>query len=120
MGILKQEKRRQKRFVKRCSVEFQSGGETYRGFSRNLSLDGLFLKSRKPLAPDTIIEMVVDLPDGSTAKLRGRVKRALRNPHSGTLERAGIPSKDGMGIEIIEQDSNYVKFITSFLSSPES
>jgi hypothetical protein len=117
---LKQEKRRQKRFVKRCSIEFESSGQTYRGISRNLSLDGLFLKIRKPVAPDTIIEMVVHLPDGSTSKLRGRVTRALRDRYSGVLERAGIPSKDGMGIEIIEKDSNYVKFITSFLSSPES
>jgi hypothetical protein len=114
------EKRKEKRIVKRCSVAFESDGHTYIGFSRNLSPDGLFLKIRKPVAPETIIEMVVDLPDGSTSKLRGKVKRALKDPHGTAMERAGIPSKEGMGIELIEKDSSYVRFITSLLSSSES
>jgi hypothetical protein len=29
------------------------------------------------------------------------------------LERAGIPSKDGMGVELMEKDTCYVEFIRS-------
>jgi len=118
MKNVEHEKRRQKRFVKRCTAEFASDGKTYTGLCRNLSLDGLFIKTRKPIALEKIIEMIVHLPDGSTSKLTGRVTRASRDPYSLILERAGIPSKDGMGIQLIEKDSNYLNFVTSLLARP--
>lgn len=120
MARLNYEKRRQKRFVKRLSIEFSSDGQTYRGICRNLSLDGLFIKIRKPLAPGKIIDMIIHLPDGSTSKLTGRVTRAIRDPHSLIFETAGIPSKDGMGIRLLEKDANYLTFIGPFLSVPGS
>jgi hypothetical protein len=120
MATLNHEKRRQKRWVKRLSIEFASDGQNYRGICRNLSSDGLFIKTRKPLAPGNIINMIVHLPDGSTSKLTGRVTRAIRDPYSLIFETAGIPSKDGMGIQLLEKDANYLKFIGSFLSVPES
>jgi len=91
MKILKQEKRRQKKFAKCCFIEFESGCQTYRRIYGHLSLNGLFLKIRKPVASDTIVETVVHLTDGSTSELRGRVTRPLRAPHNGVLERAGLP-----------------------------
>jgi hypothetical protein len=118
MRNLEHEKRRQKRFVKRCTAEFTSDGQTYTGFCRNLSLDGLFIKTRKPLALEKIVEMIVHLPDGSTSKLTGRVTRATREPYSLILERAGIPSKDGMGIQLIEKDANYLNFVTLLITRP--
>jgi len=116
MRNLEHERRRQKRFVKRCTAEFTSDGQTYTGLCRNLSLDGLFIKTRKPLALEKIIEMTVHLPDGSTSKLSGRVTRVTREPYSLILERAGIPSKDGMGIQLIEKDANYLNFVTLLIT----
>jgi len=118
MRKLEQERRRQRRFLKRCTIEFTSNGQTYRGICRNLSLDGLFIKTRKPLALEKIIEMILQLPDGSTSRLTGRVTRAIREPYSLILERAGIPSKDGMGIELIEKDTNYQKFLEPLINRP--
>ena len=118
MRNLKHEKRRQKRFVKRCSVEFTSDGKTYTGICKNLSLDGLFIKTRKPLGPEKIIEMIIHLPDGSTSKLTGKVTRATKERYSLVLERAGIPSKDGMGIQLMEKDANYLNFVTSIIGRP--
>lgn len=112
------ERRTQKRFAKRCTAKFTADGQTYTALCRNLSLDGLFIKTRKPLSIDKIIEMMVDLPDGSTSKLTGRVTRAIREPYSLMLERAGIPSKDGMGIQLIEKDANYLDFVTLLISRP--
>ena len=106
------EHRKQERFFKRCIVEFSADGQTYRGISINLCLGGLFIKTRKSLPVDKIINIIVDLPE-STAKLAGKVKRSIREPHSRTLEIAGIPSKDGMGVELIEKDTHYVEFIRS-------
>jgi Tfp pilus assembly protein PilZ len=118
MKKLDHERKRQKRFVKRCTIEFTSDGQTYRGICRNLSLDGLFIKTRKPLALEKTINMIVHLPDGSTSKLTDRVTRATREPYSLILERAGIPSKDGMGIQLTEKDANYLKFLASLISRP--
>jgi len=118
MAKLVHERRRQKRHVKRCTIEFISDGQTYRGICRNLSLDGLFIKTSKPLAPEKIIEMIVHLPDDSTSKLTGIVTRVLREPCSLILERAGIPSKDGMGIQLMEKDANYLNFLTSLIIRP--
>jgi hypothetical protein len=118
MRKLDHERRRQKRFLKRCTIEFTSDGQTYRRICRNMSLDGLFIKTRKPLALEKTIEMIVHLPDGSTSTLTGRVTRATREPYSLILERAGIPSKDGMGIQLIEKDANYLKFLESLITRP--
>ena len=118
MRKLDHERRRQKRFVKRCTIEFTSDGQTYRGLCRNLSLDGLFIKTRKPLGLEKLIDMIVYLPDGSTSKLTGRVTRATREPYSLILERAGIPSKDGIAIQLIEKDTNYLKFLESLITRP--
>ena len=116
MKNLENENRRQKRFVKRCTAEFTSDGQTYTGICKNLSLDGLFIKTRKPLGLEKMIEMIVHLPDGSTSKLTGRVTRATKESHSLLLERAGIPSKDGMGIQLMKKDANYLNFVTSMIS----
>lgn len=116
MKSVKQERRRQRRFVKRCTVEYSSDGQTYRGICRNLSLDGLFIKTRKQLEVDKVIDMILHLPDDSTSKLTGRVIRALKDPYGLIFERAGIPSKDGMGIQIIEKDANYLKFLESLIT----
>lgn len=116
MRNLENEKRRQKRILKRCTTEFKSNGQTYTGICINLSLDGLFIKTRKSLGLEKIIEMTVHLPDGSTSKLTGRVTRATREPYSLILERAGVPSKDGLGIQLIEKDANYLNFVTSLIT----
>ncbi|HYA14133.1 MAG TPA: PilZ domain-containing protein [Syntrophales bacterium] len=116
MRKLDHERRRQKRFVKRCTIEFTSDGQTYRGICRNLSLDGLFIKTRKLLPLEKTIEMIVDLPDGSTSKLTGRITRETRERYSLIFERAGIPSKDGIGIQLIKKDANYLKFLASLIT----
>jgi hypothetical protein len=116
MKKLDYERRRQERFVKRCTIEFSSDGQTYTGICRNLSLNGLFIKTRKPLESEKIIAIILHLPDGSTSKLTGRVTRAIRETYGLILERAVIPSKDGMGIQVIEKDANYIKFLESLIT----
>ena len=120
MKKLEHERRRQKRFVKRCTIEFTLDGETYRGICRNLSLDGLFIKTRRPFALERTIKILLHLPDGSTSTLTGRVTRAIREPYSLIFERAGIPSKDGMGIQLIEKDTNYLNFVGSLTGKADT
>ncbi len=107
-------KKRQIRFIKRCEVEFSSDSVTRRGISSNLSLNGLFIRTDLPFFPNTILDMVIYLPDGSVSVLKGRVTRSSRT----SLGITGTHLKNfknGMGIEIINRDINYQNFIGSLL-----
>ena len=104
------EKRQHKRYTSRCEIEFSMDGATYRGISSNLSLSGLFIRTRKPFTADTVIDLMIHFPNGSTSKLKGITRRAIRNP---------LDNQNGMGIELIEKDSNYLDFINSIVSQHE-
>ena len=93
--------------MKRCEIEFTKNGTAFRGISSNFSLSGLFIKTSKPIAEDTLIELIVHLPNGLTSELKGIVRRAFRS-HVST-------QKNGMGIELTERDSNYLDFLSSLL-----
>jgi hypothetical protein len=105
------EKRQQKRYTSRCEIEFSMNGTSYRGISSNLSMNGLFIRTRRPFPADTVTNLIVHCPNGSTSKLKGITRRALRNPVNN--------QQTGMGIEIIEKDSNYIDFINSIVSQRE-
>ena len=105
------ERRQHKRYTSRCEIEFSKNGTTYRGISSNFSMNGLFIRTRNPFAADTEINLIVHFSNGSTAKLKGITRQALRKP--------SYTQKNGMGIEIIEKDSNYFDFINSIVSLRE-
>jgi len=98
------EKRQHKRYTSRCEIEFSMNGTTYRGISSNLSLNGLFIRTRRPFAADTVIDLMVHFPNGSTSKLKGITRRAIRNP---------LDNQNGMGIELIEKDETFRDFVKS-------
>ena len=102
------EKRQHKRYISRCEIEFSMNGTIFRGISSNLSLNGLFIKTRNPFPVDKMITITVHFPNGTTSKLKGITRRAVRNPVNN--------QKNGMGIEIIEKDSLYFDFINSIVS----
>ena len=55
--------------------------------------------------PDTLIDIVIHLPGASDVKLKGRVKRSIKTPV--------VSIKNGMGIEILENDPRYISFVRS-------
>ncbi len=111
------ERRRHTRYKTRCEIEYSCEiecsmkGTIYRGISRNLSLNGLFIRTSKPFKKDMVINLIVHLPNGSTSQLKGIIRRAVRNPVDN--------QKNGMGIEIIEKDSHYLDFIDSLITWDE-
>jgi len=108
-------RRRHKRFIKYCDTEFVSNGMIYTGTSSNFSLHGMFIRTDHPQAPDTILDMALYLPYGAISKVSVKVKRACASP-AGTALRTGKKEKIGMGVELIERDSNYVHFIRYLLN----
>lgn len=109
-------KRKQKRYIKRCEVEFVSDGMTYRGISSDFSLGGLFIRTSFPLAPDVVLDITVHLPDGTTSKLKVKVVRAWRTAIGRVMGTPVRAAKNGMGVEILEKDANYLHFIRSLLN----
>ena len=105
------ETRRQRRFRRRCEIEFVTNNALHRGICSDFSLQGLFIRTSSPLPPDTVLNLVLYLSDGLTARLKVKVKRSEKAP-----EAPARASQHGMGVEIIEKDTTYLRFITSLLA----
>ena len=110
-------RRQQRRLIKRCEIDFSYDNLTLKGISSNFSVGGLFIRTRHPLSPDTVFDMVIHLPDGSLSKLKGKVVRSAQTAHGKVMGTPFKPVKDGMGVRIIEKDAHYLNFIKSLLSS---
>lgn len=97
--------RKNPRFVRRLETEFSAQDKKYRGISSDLSINGLFIRTQHAFVPDTMLDIVIHLPSASDVKLKGRVRRSIKTPV--------ISIKNGMGIEIIESDPQYVNFVNT-------
>jgi len=109
MMEIAEEKRRENRYKGRFKIEYTSGNQVHRGISSNLSLNGLFIRTRSPLEIGTLITILLHLPGGLTATLKGKVARVLVI-HDGT---SPVTIRNGMGVEIIEKDFNYLRIVMS-------
>ncbi len=104
-------KRRHKRIIKRLDTEFSSEGLSFRGTSSNFSEGGLFIRTTKPLPPDTQVDVAIQLPDNIVSRLKGTVRWVLKS--------AMRTGRSGMGIEISENDHHYVNFLNTLLPPEE-
>jgi hypothetical protein len=104
-------KRRHRRIIKRLETEFSANGLAFRGVSSDLSGSGLFVRTNKPFPPDTLVDLTIHLPGDKVSRLKGTVRRAVK---TGTTT-----MKNGMGMEIVEIDHNYVNFLNTMLPAEE-
>jgi uncharacterized protein (TIGR02266 family) len=105
------QQRKHKRIVKRLETEFSAGGSDFRGISSDLSEGGLFVRTSKPFAPDTLVDLTIHLPGNMVTRLKGRVRWAIKIGQ--------MSAKNGMGIEIIESDQNFVNLLNTLLPPGE-
>ena len=110
------DKRKLTRFSDRQKISFDVNGIVYRGLSSNFSLDGLFIRTNHSFPPDTLLDIIIYLPNDLTSHLKGKVVRTSNETLRAVSGNARGYSEKGMGIEIIEKDSLYLHFIRSFLS----
>ncbi len=68
-------------------------------------------KPKDSLVPGAILDIIVHLPDGLTSKLKGKVRRTSKNPVGKVMGSPVKTVKSGMGIEIIEKDTNYLHLL---------
>ncbi len=104
-------KRRHKRVIKRLETEFSANGLAFRGISSDLSLSGLFVRTNKPFPPDTMVDLTIHLTGDSVSRLKGSVRRSIKTGQT--------MMKNGMGMEIVEIDQNYINFLNTILPAEE-
>ncbi len=68
------------------------------------------MRTNHPFTPGTVVDLVIHLPDGSRSVAKGIVKMALKTPLASL--------KNGMGIELIEKDEDFVNFVRTL--SPDA
>ncbi len=115
LSLSQRDKRKFKRFTRRCEATFTFRGVSKKGIACDFSIDGLFIRTVNPFSSDEVIDIMVHLPDDSLSSLKGRVTRSMKNAFgnmAGTLAKA---YKNGMGIKIIKKDANYLNFIRSLI-----
>ena len=94
---------RSQRFVRRLETEFVADGTHYRAISSDFSRSGIFVRTNRALVPGTELDIVIHLPNGAKAHVKGLVRRAIKTPV--------VSLKNGMGIELISRDSTYISFL---------
>jgi hypothetical protein len=82
-------------------------------------LNGLFIVTGSPRAPGTLLQIKIHLPNGSTSRLAGKVMRFFKTFGGNDMGTPVQEGEDGMGVEIIEKDLNYLHFIRSLLETSE-
>lgn len=108
-------KRKQKRFIRRCEVEFTADNLTLRGISSDFSLTGLFIRTSHPFAPGTLVDIVIHLPGGLISRVKGTAVRALKTSTGMVMGTPVKSLKNGMGIDLTEKDANYLHHIRHLL-----
>jgi len=99
------EQRKDKRFDIRLYVKLKSGSKSSWGLLSDVSKNGLFVKSTQNFSKDAVIDIELFMPDNSVSILKGVVRRNVELPET--------HRKFGMGIEIIQKNEVYTKFLRS-------
>jgi Tfp pilus assembly protein PilZ len=94
------------RYTKRLEVTFSSGNLSYKGILSNISENGIFIRTNRGFAPGTTVDIEVMMPDQKISHLKGIVKRTVKTPLTAV--------KNGMGVELTQQDQAFLNFVRSY------
>ncbi len=99
------EKRECQRYLKRHPVVINAGGMSFKGTTVWLSRKGFFVRSQKNFNEGIPVDITFHLTEDSTCSLKGTVRFAK------SIEL--LRQKNGMGIELTEEDQNYISLVRS-------
>ena len=89
------------------NVQIQAGGRSMEACAKDISKNGIYVKSRNTLDPGAAVELCMTLPDGRKLAILGKVKRVQQG------------AEEGMGIYFVHPESEGVAALQS-LASVES
>jgi hypothetical protein len=98
----KMEKRMHQRFNKSLVAQVVANDIRLFVITSDLSKNGLFIRSKRCFAPDTIVDIEIATSDNMVSFLKGIVRR--------TADTFGSMN-NGMGVEIVEKDAAYIHFL---------
>lgn len=101
------EKRLNKRHGREVSVRFGESSTDHIGLARNLSHNGMFIKSSRLYPSQTQIVIKIDGSHGNTIQCEGVVRWAKRVPQA----LAHLVQQNGMGIALTYSPEEYIEFI---------
>ena len=99
------ERRLAQRFARALPIVFLNEGREYRGVSMDFSASGLFILTREPFKPGTMVKMNLEVSKKKIIRLVGVVVR--------TMKTGDINIKDGMAIKLNEVPFLYHKLLES-------
>ncbi len=102
------EKRRQSRKKRRFLIQVETSDSVSTGFTYDMSVDGIFIRSIRIPPPGSTVTARLSLPDGKRLALRGWVQRAYRAP--GAMARL-VPS--GFGLRLTDVPPDYSRFLAT-------
>jgi Tfp pilus assembly protein PilZ len=101
-----------KRHTKRLPVVFSSGESEFVGTTSNLSLTGLFIRTRKALSPGTLLKIVLEVDKDKKINLEGEVAWSLKT---------GLADfKNGMGVKLKNIPQVYEDLLKTEASNKEA
>ena len=113
------DKRAAKKRIKRLPLVFLHESGEHRGRSSNLSKTGIYVKTRKPLEPDSPIMIILktDEDNGSVLELNGRVVRKIKRRPSHSCNMF-VTLNNGMGVRLINTPREYYDLIAGIHQAP--
>jgi hypothetical protein len=104
------EKRQHPRFNKSLVAQVVANDIRLFVITGDLSKNGLFIRSKRCFAPDTIVDIEIVTSDNMVSLLKGVVRRTVDT--SGSMN-------NGMGVEIVEKDAAYTHFLKPLIGETE-
>ena len=108
MGYGGKERRRLKRVVKRIPIRFAAGGLRGQGHIKNLTKEGLYVRSHLLPEPGTRIQIEIVSRDGSKVEISGVVRWTTGQLH----DASGTP---GFGVMLEQPTPEFLGFFESLL-----
>jgi hypothetical protein len=99
-------KRKENRFEKQLYVVLRLESKMVHGLVNDFSENGLFIKCHQDFPIGTVIDIEIFMPDNNNSLVKGIVRRKIEMPES--------HRKYGLGIELIEKDMIYRRFLKNF------
>jgi hypothetical protein len=98
LRVLGKDRRKKTRPRRRVAVRYGPREARHFGYTSEYDEKGLFLQGKTLYPPDTVLQILIEMPGGVTRALRGRVCWIKDVPEAFRRTLRG-----GMGIELIEE-----------------
>jgi hypothetical protein len=105
------EQRKEHRVSKQLYVQLITDRKVFWGLLNDFSKNGLFIKCNQDFPMGAAIDIEIFMSDKSNSVVKGIVRRKIDMPESNR--------KYGLGIELIEKDARFIRFVNSVLEKPD-